>query len=345
MNTMRLGRTNLSVCASGFGALPIQRIPTADAVILLRKALDKGITFFDTARMYSDSEEKIGAAFSGRRHEVIIATKTTATTGSQVMADLATSLKNLKTDYVDILQLHNPDALSDPSDQEGSYAALVSAKEQGLIRFAGLSNHSMERAVAAARSGLYDTIQFPLSSLSSDSDLGIVGACKDNDVGLIAMKALSGGLITNAASTFVFLRQWKNVLPIWGIQRETELNEFLALEANPPALDGMMWERIEKDRLELKGKFCRGCGYCMPCPTGIQINWAARMSLLLRRAPYQNFLTDPWCEKMALIRECTLCGQCKSKCPYRLDTPALLKANLKDYERFYAEHKGESIST
>lgn len=342
---MRLGRTNLSVGASGFGALPIQRLPMADAVILLRKALDNGITFFDTARVYSDSEEKIGAAFSGRRHEVFIATKTLAITKAQVLSDLATSLKNLKIDYVDILQLHNPEALSDPADPNGSYAGLVEARQKGLVRFIGLTNHGLERATAAARSGLYDTIQFPLSSLSSDSDLDIIGACKDNDVGLIAMKALSGGLITNAASSFAFLRQWKNVLPIWGIQREAELGEFLALEANPPALNGRMWERIENDRQELKGKFCRGCGYCMPCPTGIQISWAARMSLLLRRAPHQNFLTDSWREKMALIRECTLCGQCKSKCPYGLDTPALLKVNLKDYERFYAEYKGNTIAT
>ncbi len=340
MNTLRLGRTNLIVGASGFGALPIQRISAADAVYLLCKARDNGITFFDTARMYSDSEEKIGAAFSGSRHDVIIATKTTATTKTQALADLAVSLGNLKTEYVDILQLHNPDALPDPADPNGSYAALDEAKRKGMARFVGISSHSFQRALSAAAGGLFDTVQFPLSSLSSDKDLGVVDACRRNDIGFIAMKAMSGGLITNAATTFAFLRQWSTVLPIWGIQRESELDEFIEMEANPPVLNGALWDIIGKDRRDLSGKFCRGCGYCLPCPAGIQIHWAARMSLLLRRAPYKNFLTEEWRGKMARIRECTACGACKSKCPYGIDTPKLLKENYADYEDFCVEHRG-----
>jgi aryl-alcohol dehydrogenase-like predicted oxidoreductase len=339
MNTMRLGKTNLIVGRSGFGALPIQRLSKDDAVRLLHKARDSGINFFDTARMYSDSEEKIGAAFSGDRQAVVIATKTLATTMAGVLADLAVSLANLETDYVDILQLHNPATLPDLSDQNGSYAGLLEARQKGMARFVGISNHSQEKAVVAARSGLYDTVQFPLSSLSSDKDLAVVTACREADVGLIAMKALSGGLVTNAATTFAFLRQYENVLPIWGIQRESELDEFLRMEEEPPLLDTRMWKLIAKDRQELGGRFCRGCGYCMPCPAGIQINWAARMSLLLRRAPYQGFLTDEWNDTMGRIRDCTQCGNCRSKCPYGLDTPELLRMNLDDYERFRAEHR------
>jgi len=167
-----------------------------------------------------------------------------------------------------------------------------------------------------------------------------VEICRKENVGFIAMKALSGGLITNAASTFAFLRQYDNVAPIWGIQRMSELEEFIALEKNPPSLDGDMWAVIKKDRAELAGNFCRACGYCMPCPEGIQISTAARMKMLLRRAVYQRFLTDEWKQNMRNIDNCTECGQCKEKCPYGLDTPTLLKYMQKDYFEFYKEHAG-----
>jgi predicted aldo/keto reductase-like oxidoreductase len=166
----------------------------------------------------------------------------------------------------------------------------------------------------------------------------LIELCRENDVGLIAMKALSGGLITNAATSFAFLRQYGNVLPIWGIQHESELDEFIAFEKNPPVMDEAMWKLVRKDRMELSGLFCRGCGYCMPCPQGIEISWTARMSLLLRRAPSQNFMSDEWRGKMRRIQSCTDCGECRSKCPYGLDTPALLKQNLTDWENFYASY-------
>ena len=338
METFRLGRTGLLVGRSGFGALPIQRVPRDTAVGLLRKALDNGITFYDTARMYTDSEEKIGAAFAHMRHDVVIATKTLATTKAEALRDIATSLEYLKTDYIDIIQQHNPSKLPDPADPQGAFAALVEARDKGMVRHIGITSHSLTNALSGARCGLYDTVQFPLSSLSSDADLTLVAACAKADCGLIAMKALSGGLIRNAATSFAFLRHYDTVLPIWGIQRGQELDEFIALEEHPPLLDEVRWNAIRKDRSELSGSFCRGCGYCMPCPAGIPINWAARMSLLLRRAPHQGFITREWHEKMQLIRACSKCGACRGKCPYGIDTPALLEKNLDDYERFYAEH-------
>ncbi len=224
-------------------------------------------------------------------------------------------MEKLQTDYVDILQLHNPASLPDANDPESAYAGLLEARERGLTRFIGVSCHRLSNALEAARSGRYDTVQFPLSSLSSEDDLALVALCRENDCGLIAMKALSGGLITNAKTSFAFLRQFENVLPIWGIQHEHELDEFLALEADPPVLDEALWNLIRKDRMELAGMFCRGCGYCMPCPAGIEISWVARMSLLLRRAPSQNFMTDEWRDKMRLVNDCTQCGQCRTQMP------------------------------
>ena len=152
------------------------------------------------------------------------------------------------------------------------------------------------------------------------------------------MKGLAGGLITNARTTFAFMKQHPWVVPIWGIQRESELQEFLELEKNPPAYDEEMKQLIARDRAELAGNFCHGCGYCQPCPVGIPIQNAARMSLLLRRSPYQSWLTDEMNAEMMKIENCLHCGACASRCPYGLDTPRLLAENLADYKQFRAEH-------
>jgi predicted aldo/keto reductase-like oxidoreductase len=162
-------------------------------------------------------------------------------------------------------------------------------------------------------------------------DLELIGVCRENDVGLIAMKALSGGLLTDARLAFAALRQYDNVVPIWGIQRESELAEFLALEADPPLLDDDMRGAIEREKTELSGDFCRGCGYCLPCPVEIPISMAARMGLLLRRSPSARFLAPEWQEQMRRIEDCLECGECSERCPYGLDTPALLKKMLADY--------------
>ena len=150
-------------------------------------------------------------------------------------------------------------------------------------------------------------------------------------MGFIAMKALSGGLITNSAAAYAFLAQYGHVLPIWGVQRERELEEFLSYIDNPPAMSEELAAVIAKDREELLGEFCRGCGYCMPCPAGIEINNCARMSLMIRRSPSAGWLTKEAQEKMKKIENCLHCGKCKSKCPYGLDTPALLEKNYQDY--------------
>ncbi len=339
METLRLGRTNIIASRSGFGALPIQRIGMDDAAALLQKAYDGGINFFDTARAYSDSEEKIGRALSGVRNHIYIATKTMAKDKKSLLSDLETSLRLLKTDTIDIFQLHNPSVLPDYDDPDGLYQGLVEAKQKGYVRFIGITNHRLNLALQAARDKRYDTIQFPLSSLSADEDLELVRLCKENDIGFIAMKAMSGGLITNAATTFAYLRQFDNVLPIWGMQRESELDEFLAYEKQPPVLDEAMREIIAKDRKELAGSFCRGCGYCQPCPAQIPIETAARISFLLTRSPYQNYMTDEFKEKMERINDCIHCDHCKNHCPYGLDTPALLQYMLGEYNKFYAVHK------
>lgn len=333
MDFVTLGKTGITVNKNGFGALPIQRIGAENAVRLIRMAYEGGITFFDTARAYSDSEIKLGEALDGIREKVFIATKTGATTVDGFWKDLETSLKNLRTDYVDLYQFHNPSFCPKPGDESGIYDAILEAKEKGMVRHIGITNHRLNVANEAIESGLYETLQFPFSYISGEKELELVKKCKKNNMGFIAMKGLSGGLITNSAAAYAFLAQFDNVLPIWGVQREKELAEFLSYIDTPPKMDEVICKVIEKDRTELCGDFCRGCGYCMPCPAGIEINNCARMSLMLRRAPSESWLTAEWQEKMKKIENCLKCGKCKSKCPYALDTPSLLEKNYEDYKK------------
>ena len=336
MATVTLGSTNITVPKNGFGALPIQRITKEEAVALLRRAYEGGIRFFDTARAYTDSEEKVGAAFAGMREKIFIATKVPRFTVEAFWEDLHTSLSKLGTDYVDLLQFHNPDFCPKPGDGTGLYEAMLEARDQGKIRHIGITNHRLGVAREAIASGLYETLQFPFSYLATEKELALVEGCAEKDMGFIAMKALAGGTITNSTAAYAYLAQFDNVLPIWGVQRPRELEEFLSYQDNPPALTEELQALIEKDRRELAGSFCRGCGYCMPCPQGIEINSCARMSLMIRRAPTQGWLGERWQAEMSKIDSCLHCGQCSSKCPYGLDTPALLAENLKDYREVLA---------
>lgn len=336
MDMVTLGSTGITVNKNGFGALPIQRISQEDAVALARKAYQAGIRFFDTARAYTDSEVKLGEAFDGIRQEVYIATKTMATTVEGFWQDLHTSLENLRTDYVDIYQFHNPAFCPKPGDGTGLYEAMLEAKAKGMVRHIGITNHRLNVAQEAIDSGLYETLQFPFCYISGQQELELVRACKEKGIGFIAMKALSGGLITNSAAAYAFEAQFENVLPIWGVQREKELDEFLSYIDNPPRMDETISAVIAKDREELCGEFCRGCGYCMPCPVGIEINNCARMSLLLRRSPSAAQLNAEGQAKMKKIENCLHCNQCKAKCPFGLDTPTLLAKNYEDYKRVLA---------
>lgn len=338
MATITLGKTGITVERNGFGALPIQRISQADAVKLLRRAFEGGIRFFDSARAYTDSEEKLGAAFGplGIRKQIFIATKTHAKTPDEFWAHLNTSLRLLQTDYIDLYQFHLPPVCYRPGDGSGMYECMLEAKRQGKIRHIGLTNHALSVAQECIVSGLYETLQFPFSYLSGPQELALVADCKRANMGYIAMKALAGGLIMNAAAAAAYLAQFDHVLPIWGIQREQELDDFLSFIPTPPAMTPELEAVIAKDRQELVGDFCRGCGYCMPCPQGIEINQCARMSLMLRRAPHMPFLSAHWQQEMEKITTCLHCGKCASKCPYHLDTPALLEKNYADYRAILA---------
>lgn len=337
MKMVELGRTGLEVPQNGFGALPIQRIPKDGAVRLLRRAFDGGMRFFDTARAYSDSEEKLEAAFGGGlRDHIVLASKTMARTPEEFRAQLDASLRALGTDRIDIYQFHCAPQCWRPGDGSGMYEEMLAARKAGKIRHIGITAHLVAVAEECVGSGLYETVQFPFSHLATEREIALVERCAGAGVGFIAMKGMAGGLVTRSDVAMAFVAQFPNVVPIWGIQRERELDEWLSYMRETPAMTPERAAAIERDRAELSGSFCRGCGYCMPCPAGIQINNCARTSLLLRRAPSSVWLSPAWQAEMAKIESCTGCGRCAARCPYGLDTPGLLKANLEDYRRVLA---------
>ena len=334
MDYVTLGFTGITVNKNGFGALPLQRLSRTEGVYLLKKAFDNGITFFDSARYYTDSEEKIGLALSSVRDKIILATKSMAKNADTLREELEVSLNMLKTDYIDIYQFHMANFCPRPRDDSGLYDAMLKAKSQGKIRHIGISSHKIHVACEAARSGLYETVQYPISYLASREELDLVPLCKENNVGVIAMKSLAGGVITNSAAAYAFLRQFDNLLPIWGVQREKELDEFISYQDSPPALDDdMISAAIERDIAELSGNFCRGCGYCMPCPAGIEMSVAARMSLLLKRMSPAVWLTEYWRESMSRVENCIDCGHCETHCPYELDPKKLARQGWEDYRK------------
>ena len=339
MKKIPLGKTGLLVTKTAMGCLPVQRCDEDYAVKLLRAAYEGGINYFDTANAYTDSEKKIGLALSDVRDKIVISTKSQARDKDGVLRHIEQSLRSMKTDHIDLFQFHQVPEVPDPGDPNGAYAGALEAKRRGWIDHIGVTAHKIGVAEECISSGLFETLQFPFSYISSDRDLALAEKCKEAGMGYIAMKGLAGGLLSNVRACHAFMKQYDNVVPIWGIQKLEELEQWLAVTEEDPDMDEELAAFIKRERQELSGSFCRSCGYCMPCPVGIEIRNCARMNMLLRRSPWQQYMTPEWQAKMNKIEDCLECHSCSSKCPYQLDTPNLLKYMLKDYREFYETHK------
>ncbi len=307
MKYVTLGSTGITVNKNGFGALPIQRISFEDAAAILRRAYDGGIRYFDTARFYTDSEAKIAYALGDVRSEIYIATKSMALTAADFKEQFAISLKELETDYVDVMQFHNLPFCPVPGHESGLYEAMLEAKEAGKIRHIGITTHKIDLAREAIASGLYETLQYPFSYLAAPEEVELVKMCKERNMGFICMKGMAGGLIRSGRASYAYISQFDNALPIWGVQKMEEIEEFLSCNTDDfeQEMTPEMEAVIAEDKKELGGDFCRSCGYCM------------------------------WKDEMRKIENCIECGQCKSRCPYSLDIPRLLKENLEGYKPYF----------
>lgn len=332
MRTVTLGRTGLTVSKTAFGTVPIQRLPEADAIVLLRQAYDGGITFFDTADTYTTSEMRVGKAFEGMMHKITVATKVSPRTYQEASAHIENSLRALKTDCIDLLQLHNPPQCYADHDGTTPLDAALAYQKKGYVRHIGFTSHSLSVAEQAVQSGLYQTLQFPLNALSGPADEALIQACEKAQMGVIAMKPFGGGIIKQASVTFTYFSQHPNVVPIYGMQRQSELRELLELEAAPPLMDAYMKKQTRQMINAIGGQFCRGCGLCnKACPQGIQISSCNRMGDFLSRNTLTTYLTAKWRDAMEKTRACTECGACVQACPYGLD----VRSQMRDsYEIF-----------
>ncbi|UCF94031.1 MAG: aldo/keto reductase [Desulfobacterales bacterium] len=336
MKTVRLGQTDLKVSEIGFGGIPIIPLPEKEAVSVVKSCFDLGITFFDTANMYISSEAKIGAALEAVREKVIIATKT-AQRGMQAAAEhIDLSLKQLKTDWIDIYQLHNvsnADALQQVLAPKGAYEAVAKARDAGKIRFIGFSSHSIQTARQTLQTGLFQTLQFPFNFIENDPAEELFPVAREHDVGIIGMKPLGGGLLERTDLCFRFLQQYPHVVPIPGIRTVGETEEIIWLYHDRRSLSEADRKDMEGIRSVLGEKFCHRCEYCMPCEQGVQIPSVLIFQAAAKRLSREG--VTAWLGKaMDSVTECVECGECEEKCPYNLPITDLLKENLALFRQY-----------
>jgi uncharacterized protein len=327
MKSVQLGRSGLAVSEIGFGGIPIIPLHHEAAVEVVRHCHARGITFFDTANMYGNSEKMIGDALAQVREKVVIATKTTRRDKAGASEHIELSLKRLKTGFIDLYQFHS---VSKDEDLEtilspvGAMPAVREAVAAGKIRHVGLTSHSIEVALKACRTGLFETLQFPFNFIEHEPAGELFQVAREQEMGLIAMKPLGGGLLQKASLCFKFLQQYPDVVPIPGISRLAEIDEIIELYAHREPLNAQEKAEIEAIRAELGDKFCHRCGYCQPCEQGVAITDVLMFRSMARRLP-PNVAAALSRKAMDTVDQCSECGECVERCPYELDIPVLIR--------------------
>jgi len=340
MNTVRLGKTELVVSEVGFGGIPIIPLDFEEGVTVVRHCFERGMTFFDTANMYGDSEKKIGQALETVRDKVVIATKTLERSAEGAAKHIAYSLENLKTDYIDLYQLHSiskQDDLDKILAPGGALEAAEMAKSEGRIKHIGFSSHDVALAIKICRTGHFSTLQIPFNFIESDPAAELFPVAQELDMGMIAMKPLGGGLLERADLCFTFLQQYPLVVPIPGIQSVAEGDEIIQFYESPRPLRAKDAKKIDTIRAELGKRFCHRCGYCIPCEQGVKIPEVLGFRTLARRlspAITIAFTKDA----MQTVENCSECGECLDKCPYRLPIPDLIKEYHAVFQDYVSKH-------
>lgn len=329
MQYRRLGRTGLQVSCIGLGGIPIQRVDQAEAVRVVRAALDSGINFIDTARGYTDSEEKIGRALEGvRREEVILATKSTSRSLEGILKDIDKSLSLLKVDYIDLYQMHNvktEEELKQVTGPDGALEGLRKAQEQGKIRYIGVSSHTRENLAKMMPMGIVDTIQVPFNAVEKDTADRLFPLAQQHDVGFIAMKPLAGGALTHAQAALHFILKYPVSVAIPGMDSVEQVKANAQVAAADFQLPEAEAAALEAEVAQLGNAFCRRCGYCQPCPEGIDIPSIFVFDGYWVRYGLKQWAIDRYRALPKHASDCQECGQCEEKCPYDLPIREMLK--------------------
>ena len=327
MRYQQLGNTGLTVSELGFGGIPILRLESSLAERIVSHAFEKGITFFDTANAYRDSEEKMGRAFAGMRNKVVIATKTMRRDGPGALEQLELSLKRLQTDYIDLFQLHQvaqENVWQTITAPGGALEVLQKAKEAGKIRFLGVTSHSRPMAIKLIQTGLFSTVQFPFNFIEEAASADLHPEARRLGVGILVMKPFAGGVIDNATVAFKFLRQFPDAIPLPGFDSLEAVDEVVSFYETPNRVSDEDEAMMQTYRREMGQQFCRRCEYCQPCPQGVMITPAMGYQVVARRmSPAVS--VDFSRAAMETVPQCIDCGVCLQRCPYNLPIPTMLK--------------------
>ncbi|MFC1909033.1 aldo/keto reductase [Chloroflexota bacterium] len=335
MDRIRLGKTEMMVSKLGFGSIPIQRLTEEEAVAVVKRCLDLGVTYLDTANSYTTSEEQIGKAIAGRREGLTLATKSHSRTREGIENDLKLSLKRLGVEYIDIYQFHGVSDVQDMEtvlDPNGPMAVLEDAKKTGVIGHIGVTSHSMNIARELVKTDCFDTIMFPLNFITCEAATELLPIAREHDVGFIAMKPMGGGMLDNATLAFKYLLQFPDILPIPGIEKPYEIEEIVGILNEPSKITEVEWQEMERYRRELGTRFCRRCQYCQPCPEGINTSNMMTFPSAFKRVPPQLLFSRRWAETMEKATECTKCGECETRCPYNLPIREMIAEHRILYE-------------
>jgi len=343
MEKIRLGKTDLMVPKIGFGGIPIQKPSEEEAVRIVRSCLDLGITFFDTSRMYTNSEERIGKAIAGRRNEVILATKSTTRTAKGVTKDLETSLKKLNTDYIDLYQFHNvssPEHLQAVMAPGGPLEVLHKAREAGTVRHIGITSHRLPVAKEAVLTDCFETVMFGLNFVNTEAAEELLPLAREHDMGIIIMKPMAGGMLENPSISFKYLQQFPDVMPLIGISRQGEMEEVISIvEANAPLTPEEKAE-MERIRTKLGTGFCRMCNYCQPCPQKIMISAVMYTKVAITKFQPDRIFKGEWDKFMEKVDDCIDCGECEERCPYELP----IRERIKEAKELYDKEKAAYLA-
>lgn len=334
MNYRMLGKTGLSVSEIGFGGIPLQRVSPEEATAVVREALRRGINFFDSARGYTDSEAKIGRALRGiPRREVILATKSGALTATEMAADIEISRRNLGVDCIDLYQLHNmrdEARIARILAPGGAWEALERAREEGKIRFIGITGHIPSLLLELLRRESFDTVQFPFNAVEREGLQGLLPHARERGIGTIAMKPLAGGALSDPAAALKYILRHDPSTAIPGMRSLQEVRENAAVSGVP--LGASEESELLGEAGRLGTRFCRRCDYCQPCPQGIDIPSLMTLQRYSERYDLHQWARERYWLQQSRPGDCLECGECEEKCPYNLPIRELLRACRRCFE-------------
>jgi len=335
MEKVRLGRTNLIVTKLGWGGIPIQRVGERDAVSVIQAVIEMGVDLLDTARAYTNSEHRIGLALQKINKPVILSTKSLVRT-AKIYNDVLESLKQMKVKKINIYHLHgvsNFDDYEKVMASGGAYEGLIRARNEGLIDHIGITSHNLHVLERAVREGHFEVIMACYSFLEPEAAQKVFPMAKENDIGVLAMKPFSGGVIEEAGPALRFVLSTATIVPIPGSETLEKARENWNVFMESYFFTEQDRERTESIKKEFDHQFCRRCDYCQPCPDKIPIQFAVGLKTIIKRFG-PNVQEIGWMKDLIeKARNCSECGECLPRCPYQLPIPTMIKENLAWFDR------------